>query len=99
MDSSISSPGTKRKSKAEILREYRSKNGKLFRTHRQYRLLTTSEKSHIPELYLMRDMLYLLQGISGKYVQFASVRNFDPSQLVFRDDAVSFPCQSLWITA
>ncbi|RDB22495.1 Spindle pole body component alp6 [Hypsizygus marmoreus] len=44
----------KGKSKAEILREYRAKIG----------------RSHLPEQPLLRDALYLLQGISGKYVHF-----------------------------
>ncbi|KAI0702854.1 gamma-tubulin complex DGRIP91/SPC98 component [Cytidiella melzeri] len=63
--------GPKRKSKADVLRDYRLK----------------SDKSHIPESLLLRDTLYLLQGISGKYVQFASFKDPDPNQLVFKDDA------------
>ncbi|KAI0092720.1 gamma-tubulin complex DGRIP91/SPC98 component [Irpex rosettiformis] len=71
--SDLSSPsnGPKRKSKADLLREYRAKN----------------EKSHIPEALLLRDTLYLLQGISGKYVQFLSVKDPDPNQLVFKEDS------------
>ncbi|KAL0949514.1 hypothetical protein HGRIS_009565 [Hohenbuehelia grisea] len=61
------------KSKAELLKEYRVK------THR----------SHLPEHLLLRDTLYLLQGISGKYVRFAE-RNAEDDEalheLVFVDD-------------
>ncbi|TFK75864.1 gamma-tubulin complex DGRIP91/SPC98 component [Pluteus cervinus] len=41
------------KSKAALLRDYRARLG----------------RPHLPELLLLRDTLYLLQGISGKYVQ------------------------------
>ncbi|KZT24524.1 gamma-tubulin complex DGRIP91/SPC98 component [Neolentinus lepideus HHB14362 ss-1] len=57
------------KSKAELLRQYRAKSG----------------YSTLPEHLLLRDTLYLLQGISGKYVQFAS----DPDKgkrVVFNED-------------
>ncbi|THV08504.1 gamma-tubulin complex DGRIP91/SPC98 component [Dendrothele bispora CBS 962.96] len=47
---------TSGKSKAEKLRELRLQNG----------------RSHLPEHLLLRDTLYLLQGISGKYVRLAS---------------------------
>ncbi|KAJ6599023.1 gamma-tubulin complex, component 3 [Mycena vulgaris] len=71
------------KSKADILREYRSKTG----------------RPHLPEHLLLRDTLYLLQGISGKYVRF-SLQD-DPeveNTLVFMDDAkyvVSAPTKAL----
>lgn len=38
------------------------------------------------ETLILRDTLYLLQGISGKYVHFASIKDPDSNQLVFRDD-------------
>jgi gamma-tubulin complex component 3 len=46
-------------------------------------------RPHLPEHLLLRDTLYLLQGISGKYVRF-SIQD-DPEQenkLVFMDDSV-----------
>lgn len=46
--------GVKSRTKAEILREYRVKAG----------------RPQLPEDLLLRDVLYLLQGISGKYVRF-----------------------------
>ncbi|KAI9513347.1 gamma-tubulin complex DGRIP91/SPC98 component [Russula earlei] len=46
----------KGKSKAELLREVRARSG----------------YPHVPEVALLRDALYLLQGISGKHVQFAT---------------------------
>ncbi|KAJ7129622.1 gamma-tubulin complex DGRIP91/SPC98 component [Mycena epipterygia] len=71
------------KSKADILREYRAKIG----------------RPHLPENLLLRDTLYLLQGISGKYVRF-SIQD-DPeveNKLVFMDDSkylVSAPTKAL----
>ncbi|KAJ7180143.1 gamma-tubulin complex, component 3 [Mycena crocata] len=62
----------KGKSKADILREYRLKTG----------------RPYLPEHLLLRDTLYLLQGISGKYVRF-SIQD-DPemeNKLVFVDDS------------
>ncbi|KAF9268025.1 gamma-tubulin complex DGRIP91/SPC98 component [Marasmius fiardii PR-910] len=50
------------KSKAERLREYR---------------LQSVTGTPLPEHLLLRDTLYLLQGISGKYVQFSPHRNSD----------------------
>lgn len=64
------------KSKAELLREYRNKIG----------------RPHLPEHLILRDTLYLLQGISGKYVHFSASR--DPNgnnELVFTDDPVRSP--------
>lgn len=49
-------PPTTGKSKADRLREYREQSG----------------RPHLPEHLLLRDTLYLLQGISGKYVQLSS---------------------------
>ncbi|EPT03667.1 hypothetical protein FOMPIDRAFT_1028525 [Fomitopsis schrenkii] len=71
------------KSKAELLREYRNKIG----------------RPHLPEHLILRDTLYLLQGISGKYVHFSASR--DPNgnnELVFTDDptyVISRPTKAL----
>ncbi|KAJ6539390.1 gamma-tubulin complex, component 3 [Mycena capillaripes] len=71
------------KSKADILREYRLKTG----------------RSHLPENLLLRDTLYLLQGISGKYVRFSIQDDPDiENKLVFMDDSkyvVSAPTKAL----
>ncbi|CCL99413.1 uncharacterized protein FIBRA_01431 [Fibroporia radiculosa] len=70
-DSSPPARLPKGKSKADVLREYRSKIG----------------RPHLPEHLILRDTLYLLQGISGKYVHFAP--SIDPdgnNELVFTDD-------------
>ncbi|KAK7470598.1 Microtubule-nucleating Tub4p (gamma-tubulin) complex component [Stygiomarasmius scandens] len=45
------------KSRAEKLREFRLQTG----------------RSHLPEHLLLRDTLYLLQGISGKYIRLANL--------------------------
>ncbi|KAJ7904561.1 gamma-tubulin complex, component 3 [Mycena olivaceomarginata] len=72
------------KSKADILREYRLKIG----------------RPHLSEHLLLRDTLYLLQGISGKYVRF-SIQGDDPemeNKLVFMDDSkyiISAPTKAL----
>ncbi|KAH8105028.1 gamma-tubulin complex, DGRIP91/SPC98 component [Phellopilus nigrolimitatus] len=59
------------KSKAEILRKYRAKIG----------------QPHLPEDALLRDALYILQGISGKYVKLVEVEDeVSESKLVFADD-------------
>ncbi|KAH9844172.1 gamma-tubulin complex DGRIP91/SPC98 component [Rhodofomes roseus] len=58
------------KSKAELLKEYRNQIG----------------RPHLPEHLILRDTLYLLQGISGKYVHFSA--STDPNgnnELVFTD--------------
>ncbi|KIJ70589.1 hypothetical protein HYDPIDRAFT_105325 [Hydnomerulius pinastri MD-312] len=60
----------KGKSKAEILREYRTRAG----------------RSHLPEHLLLRDTLYLLQGISGKHVQLSFSDQDDLNKLLFADD-------------
>ncbi|OBZ70405.1 Spindle pole body component alp6 [Grifola frondosa] len=73
----------KGKSKAELLRDYRAKTG----------------RSHLPEQLILRDTLYLLQGISGKYVHFSSGRDSDQNnELVFTDDPkyiISTPTKAL----
>ncbi|KIY49250.1 gamma-tubulin complex, DGRIP91/SPC98 component [Fistulina hepatica ATCC 64428] len=68
-ESTSSRPIPKGKTKAEILKEYRHSMGKPL----------------IPEAYLLRDTLYLLQGISGKYVRFSSPE--EQHKLIFVDDA------------
>ena len=62
------------KSKAELLRRYRAKIG----------------RPQLSEEALLRDALYILQGISGKYVKLVEGdgRNLE-SRLVFSDDPVS----------
>ncbi|RDX55466.1 gamma-tubulin complex DGRIP91/SPC98 component [Lentinus brumalis] len=63
--------GPKGKSKAEILREYRLQMG----------------QPHIPEHLILRDTLYLLQGISGKYVQFSVTKDAEQNkELIFAED-------------
>ncbi|KAF8845758.1 gamma-tubulin complex, component 3 [Paxillus ammoniavirescens] len=72
----------KGKSKADILREYRARTG----------------RPHLPEHLLLRDTLYLLQGISGKYVQLSFSDQDDLNKLVFTDDTkyiIPPPIQSL----
>ncbi|KAF9009023.1 gamma-tubulin complex, DGRIP91/SPC98 component [Cyathus striatus] len=58
------------KSRASLLREYRY----------------SRDCAHIPEKLLLRDTLYLLQGISGKYIRFAEQNDKDKG-IVFLDDA------------
>ncbi|GBE79620.1 gamma-tubulin complex DGRIP91/SPC98 component [Sparassis latifolia] len=83
VDSSPTSRLPRGRSKAEILREYRGKIG----------------RPHLPEHLILRDTLYLLQGISGKYVHFSP--GADPEQndeLVFTDDPkliISTPTRAL----
>jgi gamma-tubulin complex component 3 len=43
----------------------------------------------LPENLLLRDTLYLLQGISGRYIRFSAPDDPDPQhKLVFVDDSV-----------
>ncbi|KIO25990.1 hypothetical protein M407DRAFT_75038, partial [Tulasnella calospora MUT 4182] len=58
------------KTKAEILREFRAKTG----------------RPHIPEHILVRDTLYLLQGISGNYVIFEDGE--EEKKVLFRESSV-----------
>ncbi|KAL7282306.1 gamma-tubulin complex DGRIP91/SPC98 component [Trametes coccinea BRFM310] len=59
------------KSKADLLREYRLRLG----------------QPHIPEHLILRDTLYLLQGISGKYVQFSVSKDAEQNkELIFTED-------------
>lgn len=46
-------------------------------------------RSHLPEHLLLRDTLYLLQGISGKYIQFTLASSTAASgEITFSDDPV-----------
>ncbi|KAI0774140.1 gamma-tubulin complex DGRIP91/SPC98 component [Fomes fomentarius] len=63
--------GPRGKSQAELLREYRSQIG----------------QPHIPEQLILRDTLYLLQGISGKYIQFSVSKDAEQNkELIFAED-------------
>ncbi|KAF9453076.1 gamma-tubulin complex, DGRIP91/SPC98 component, partial [Macrolepiota fuliginosa MF-IS2] len=57
-------------SKAQLLREYRKSRG----------------YTHISERLLLRDALYLLQGISGKYVKISASEEND-NRVVFLEDS------------
>ncbi|KAL4075878.1 gamma-tubulin complex, component 3 [Scleroderma citrinum] len=72
----------KGKSNADLLREHRVRIG----------------RPHLSEHLLLRDTLYLLQGISGKYVQLSISNQDDPGKLTFMDDTkgvISTPVKSL----
>ncbi|KAI9574841.1 gamma-tubulin complex, component 3 [Boletus coccyginus] len=72
----------KQKSKADTLRDHRARTA----------------QARIPEYLLLRDTLYLLQGISGKYVQLAFSDQDDINKLVFLDDTrytIPSPVRSL----
>ncbi|KAI0315981.1 gamma-tubulin complex DGRIP91/SPC98 component [Amylostereum chailletii] len=59
------------KSKADVLREYRKRMG----------------VPHLSEDLLLRDTLYLLQGISGKYIRFSVTDSENlRQQLIFSED-------------
>ena len=77
----------KQKSKADILRDYRTRTGTL-PTCSSAHALTQPAQARIPEHLLLRDTLYLLQGISGKHVQLAFSDQDDINSLVFLDDTV-----------
>ncbi|KAG6378566.1 gamma-tubulin complex, component 3 [Boletus reticuloceps] len=73
---------SKHKSKADILRDYRARTA----------------HARLPEHLLLRDTLYLLQGISGKYVQLSFSDQDDTNKLVFQDDTryiIPSPVRSL----
>ncbi|KAI6151939.1 gamma-tubulin complex, component 3 [Pisolithus tinctorius] len=81
-DSQLPPRSQKGKSKAELLREYRARTG----------------HSHLSENFLIKDTLYLLQGISGKYIQLSTSDQDDQSKLIFADDTrcvISTPVKSL----
>ncbi|KAF8757744.1 Gamma-tubulin complex DGRIP91 SPC98 component [Rhizoctonia solani] len=48
--------------------------------------LTKAGRSHLSEDLLLRDVLYLLQGISGKYVRFDNSKSKDEQYVVFVED-------------
>ncbi|KAF8165302.1 gamma-tubulin complex, DGRIP91/SPC98 component [Crassisporium funariophilum] len=79
--SSPSNQGDRGPCKAELLREYRTQQG----------------VPHMSEYLLLRDTLYLMQGISGKYVRFASSHE-DEKRIVFGNDVktlIAPPTQAL----
>lgn len=57
-----------------------------------YVLLYMTGRPHLPEQALLRDALYLLQGISGKYVRFVEEGRDDEedNRIIFVDDPVMF---------
>src|SRR6266704_286704 len=63
----------KGRSNAEMLREFRGQKGELLSTyHLGLKLNRDSGVFYLNESLLIRDTLYLMQGISGKYVKFSS---------------------------
>jgi gamma-tubulin complex component 3 len=81
-------------SKAEALRDFRIQKGN-FIVYRSYAIPTASVGiSHLPEPLLFRDALYLMQGISGKYVRFVLPDDGD-KRIVFGNDLVSAAAFSL----
>ncbi|KAF9075764.1 gamma-tubulin complex DGRIP91/SPC98 component [Rhodocollybia butyracea] len=84
LPSSPTSPQSTAKSKAQRLGEYREQSG----------------QPHLSEHLLLRDTLYLLQGISGKYVQLSSQSesNQQEHRLEFLDNIryiISAPTKAL----
>ena len=79
---------SRQKSKAVILREYRARTGTPSPLVRLLHSLTQPAQARLPEHLLLRDTLYLLQGISGKYIQLAFSDQDDINKLVFLDDTV-----------
>ncbi|KZP17293.1 gamma-tubulin complex, component 3, partial [Athelia psychrophila] len=71
LDRSSSTRQTGGKSQAEKLKEYRQRNG----------------RPHLPENLLLRDTLYLLQGISGKYIRLSLSEDPEQSRLIFAEDS------------
>lgn len=74
-----------------MLKEYRTSRGPLHVCvlRRPSTNLLLPGRPHLPEHLLLRDTLYLLQGISGKHVTFSAPDNSDErSTLVFVDDPV-----------
>ncbi|KAK0468412.1 gamma-tubulin complex, component 3 [Desarmillaria tabescens] len=81
VDPPVDTRYAKGRTKSDILREYRTKTGCAI----------------IPEHLLLRDTLYLLQGISGKYVRF-SLQDDSENKLVFVEDSkymISEPVKTL----
>ncbi|KAK0206607.1 gamma-tubulin complex, component 3 [Desarmillaria ectypa] len=83
VDSSVDTRYAKGRTKADILRAYRTKTGE--------------GRAIILEHLLLRDALYLLQGISGKYVRF-SLQDDSENKLVFVENSkymISEPVKTL----
>ena len=81
-------------SKAEALRNFRIQKGN-FIVYRSYAIPTAPIGiSHLPEPLLFRDALYLMQGISGKYVRFVLQDDGD-KRIVFGTDIVRAAAFSL----
>jgi len=76
-------------SNASRLKEYRLLRGVILDTPSLFWWLTfIVGASHMHESLLVRDTLYLMQGISGKYVRFSSLKE-NEKNLVFSVDSVS----------
>ena len=78
----------KGRSIAEKLKEFRAVQGVDLPNGCVQHLHTRSGIPILPEHLLLRDTLYLLQGISGKYVQF-SRESEDKNSVIFVGDLVS----------
>ena len=78
----------KGRSNAEMLREFRGQKGN-FALYLESWLKLNSDSGifYLNESLLIRDTLYLMQGISGKYVKFSSSTE-DDKRLVFPSDLV-----------
>lgn len=82
------------KTKAALLAEWRAEQRKAaningpYSSHTHLIRFIIAGKPHLPEHLLLRDTLYLLQGISGKYVRFGQTDGAT-SSIVFADDPVS----------
>ena len=74
---------------ADKLKEFRSVQGTHFRVKDASHPNTPLGVPVLPEHLLLRDTLYLLQGISGKYVQF-SRESEDKNSVIFVGDPVSY---------
>jgi gamma-tubulin complex component 3 len=61
----------------------------LFNLARYFTNRSSIGKGHVTEHLLLRDTLYLLQGISGKYVKFSLEDEvYSPNRLIFLEDQV-----------
>lgn len=77
------------RSNASRLREYRTYKGAPGgNSHLRKLKESILGNSHINESLLVRDTLYLMQGISGKYVRFAVCKE-EEKKIVFNTDSVS----------
>lgn len=74
---------------ADKLKEFRSVQGTYFPVKDDLHLNALLGVPVLPEHLLLRDTLYLLQGISGKYVQF-SRESEDKNSVIFVGDPVSY---------